>query len=44
MCKRLIINAGIQNVFIRDTDEEYREIDVTDWIANDESLDAAFGY
>ena len=32
MCKRLIINAGIQNVLIRDTDETYREIDVNDWI------------
>ena len=44
MCKRLIINAGIQNVLIRDTDETYREIDVNDWIREDESLDGNFGY
>ena len=44
MCKRLIINAGIRSVFIRDTDETYREIDVNDWIINDESLDGNFGY
>ena len=44
MCKRLIINAGISFVFIRDSDEDYRRIDVRDWIEHDESLDGAFGY
>ena len=44
MCKRLIINAGISHVYIRDTDDEYREIAVEDWIVNDESLEASFGY
>ncbi len=44
MCKRLIINAGIRNVFIRDTDNAYREIDVQDWVEHDESLDGVFGY
>ena len=44
MCKRLIINAGIRNVFIRDTDTAFREISVSDWIENDESLDGTFGY
>ena len=44
MCKRLVINAGIENVYIRDTDEEYRKIPVTDWIENDESLAGSFGY
>jgi len=44
MCKRLIINAGICKVYIRDSDEAYREIDVEDWIVNDESLDGTFGY
>ena len=44
MCKRPIINAGIRSVFIRDSDEEYREIDVNDWIEHDESLDGTFGY
>lgn len=44
MCKRMIINAGIKTVIVRDSDTEYRVIDVQDWIENDESLDGAFGY
>ena len=38
MCKRQIINAGIETVIIRDTQETYRTIDVNDWITNDDSL------
>ncbi len=38
MCKRAIINAGIEKVIIRDTKEEYRIIDVSEWIENDDSL------
>lgn len=44
MCKRLIINAGIKNIYIRDTDTEYREIQVRDWIENDDSLGQEVGY
>ena len=44
MCKRLIINAGIAKVYVRDTFDEFRVIDVRDWITNDESLDGTFGY
>lgn len=46
ICKRLIINAGISKVYIRDTKEEYRVIDVNSWIENDDSLieDINFGY
>lgn len=44
MCKRMIINAGISTVIIRDTADEYRIIDVNDWIDNDESLIGTFGY
>ncbi|MBO4220358.1 MAG: dCMP deaminase family protein [Clostridia bacterium] len=44
MCKRMIINAGISKVIIRDTEKEYRTIDVQDWIANDDSLSGQFGY
>lgn len=44
MCKRLIINAGIETVIIRDTPFEYRVIDVQDWIDNDGSLQGEFGY
>lgn len=44
MCKRMVINAGIKNVIIRDTENEYREVQVQDWIDNDESLEGALGY
>ena len=44
MCKRMIINAGIAKVVVRDTKEEYREIDVEDWIKDDDSLSGVFGY
>lgn len=38
MCRRMILNSGIKTVVIRDTREEYRIIDVSDWINNDDSL------
>ncbi len=44
MCKRLVINAGIKRVVIRDTKSEYREVDVNDWIEDDDSLSGKFGY
>ncbi|MBQ1216510.1 MAG: cytidine deaminase [Clostridia bacterium] len=45
MCKRLIINAGISTVIIRDTNDEYRVIDVqSEWVENDTSLDLHSGY
>lgn len=44
MCKRMIINAGITTVVIRDTKDEYRVIDTSDWIENDDSLSGVFGY
>ncbi len=44
MCKRFIINAGISTVVIRDTEDEYRVIDVKDWVENDTSLELHSGY
>lgn len=44
MCKRLIINAGIKEVIIRDTTDDYRIIQVSDWVKNDDSLSDKFGY
>ena len=44
LCKRLVINAGIKNVVVRDDSENYRILDVEDWIKNDESLDGTSGY
>ena len=44
MCKRMVINAGIARVIIRDSKERYRVIDVNDWVADDESLRGVLGY
>ncbi|MBR5866986.1 MAG: hypothetical protein IKZ04_03650 [Spirochaetaceae bacterium] len=44
MCKRQVINAGIEYVYIRDSKDEYRKIAVEDWITNDESLEGIKGY
>ena len=44
MCRRLVINAGIAYVVVRDDHDNYRKIDVQDWIANDESIEGVFGY
>ncbi|AAK80819.1 dCMP deaminase [Clostridium acetobutylicum] len=38
MCKRLILNAGIEKILIRDTKDSYREIKVQQWIEDDDSL------
>ncbi len=39
MCRRLIINAGIARVVIRDTPSEYRVVDVRkEWIEDDDSV------
>ena len=44
MCKRTIINSGIEKVIIRDTKDTYREINVQEFIDNDESLEGSMGY
>ena len=38
MCRRLIINAGIDRVVIRNTDTDYSVVHVEDWIREDDSL------
>ena len=38
MCKRMIINAGISRVIIRNTPDSFTAIYVQDWIENDGSL------
>ena len=38
MCKRMIINAGIANVIVRNNEEDYRIIRVQEWIDNDDSI------
>ena len=42
MCRRLIINAGISQVIIRDTPTDYRVVDVErEWIDRDDSIPEA---
>ncbi len=38
MCRRLIINAGLSKVIIRNTPEKYTIINVRDWVFNDDTL------
>ena len=38
MCRRVIINAGIVKVICRIGEHAYEEIEVRDWIFNDDSL------
>ena len=44
MCKRLIINAGISQIVVRDDKENFRIIEVASWIDDDDSLSGIFGY
>ena len=44
MCKRAIINAGIEKVIIRNTIDNYTVVDVNTWIENDDSLGETLGY
>ena len=38
LCKRMIINSGIEKVVMRDSKTEYRIANVSDWIKNDDTL------
>lgn len=44
MCKRLIINSGIEKVVVRNTNSEYTTVYVSEWIENDDSLGDILGY
>ena len=44
LCKRMIINAGIKQVVVRDTKDKYTIIDVSEFIENDETLEGVLGY
>lgn len=45
MCKRMIINAGITTVIVRDNKEEFRVVNVNEsYILGDESLELNLGY
>ena len=38
MCRRTIINSGIERVVIRNTETEYTVVPVQEWIDNDDSI------
>lgn len=38
MCRRLVINAGLEKVVIRRTAREFEVVEVSDWIAEDDLL------
>ncbi len=44
MCKRMIINAGIKKVIIRNSKTKFTALYVDEWVQNDESLDGTLGY
>lgn len=44
MCRKLIINSGIEKVIVRKYKEEYSVYDVQDWIENDEYLEGKMSY
>jgi dCMP deaminase len=44
LCKRFIINSGIEKVIIRDTKSNYRIVEVREWIEDDDSLEGDCSY
>ena len=38
MCRRMIINAGLEQVIIRTSPTEYVVVKVQDWVQDDDSL------
>lgn len=44
LCKRMIINAGIKKVIVRDLNSTYKIIDVQGWIDDDDSLNEKVNY
>lgn len=44
MCKRMVINAGIVDVVVRETADSFSVYHVDDWITDDDSLSGRFGY
>ena len=44
MCKRLIINAGIDKMVIRNTPDKYTVVEIESWVDNDDTLSGKTGY
>jgi dCMP deaminase len=44
MCKKMIINAGIETVIFRVSHDEYNVVKVSEWVKHDDSLSGKYGY
>ncbi len=44
MCRKLIINSGIKYVYVRIDKNNYEQINVEDWIENDDTLNGVITY
>lgn len=44
LCKRVIINAGIERVVVRNTKDTYSCFKTEEWIADDDSINGSLGY
>lgn len=44
MCKRLIINSGIEKVIVRNNKSDFTQTYVSKWVEDDESIEGSFGY
>lgn len=44
MCRKLIINSGIDSVYVRQSKTDYIKFDVSDWVENDELLEGQTHY
>lgn len=44
MCKRTVLNAGIEKVIVREDKQNYTVYDTVSWIEDDDSLSGKFGY
>lgn len=44
MCRKLVINSGIDKVVVRINKDEYQVIDVEEWIKNDDLLNGKITY
>ena len=44
MCRKMIINSGIETVFVRVNEKEYQTIKVNEWIKHDDLLEGKINY
>ena len=44
MCRKMIINSGIEKVIVRKNEEEYQVIEVNEWIKHDDLLEGKITY